>query len=82
MGTVIININTAGIFTCKPVLATDFTGNDYQDNDLIGKSYLINFKIFLNSGSGVMLKENDGFTFDSLTGTITMTPEDIVIDIY
>ena len=62
---------------CYPVLqvilltSDDFEGNTYQNDDLVGKEADIDFELFTNGGSGVMLKSDDGYTFDASYGTIT-----------
>jgi len=50
---------------------SDFTGNTYQDNSFIGLIADVTLIVNTDEGSGVLLKVNDGYTFDSGTGTIT-----------
>ena len=49
----------------------DFTAGAYQNDDLIGLTADTEFFFYSNDGSGVLLKVNDGYTFNSATGTIT-----------
>lgn len=49
----------------------DFTADAYQNDDLIGLTADTEFFFYSNDGSGVLLKVNDGYTFNSTTGTIT-----------
>lgn len=50
----------------------DFSGDSYTNSLLIGKTADIDFFLYTNDGSGVLLKVDDGYTFDSGTGTITV----------
>ncbi len=62
--------------------ASDFTGNNYEKNSLIGLTPDIDFELFSNNGSGAMLKVEDGYTFDINYGVITTTPENYKLKIY
>ena len=53
---------------------TDFTGNNYQNNSLAGLLADVDFELFSNDGSGVMLKVDDGYLFDINYGVINTTP--------
>ena len=64
------------------ISASDFDGNAYINTELIGMSGGVDFNVFTNAGSGVMLKLDDGYTFNSGTGTITTDPDDYVIQYY
>lgn len=70
--------------TVTTVLITidDFTGSDYQNDLLIGKTADLQFTVFTNNGSGVLLKVDDGYTFNATTGTLTMTADSYKIIIY
>lgn len=59
--------------TAQVVIITedDFVAGSYQNNDLKGLSADTDFFFYSNDGSGVLLKVNDGYTFNSSTGTIT-----------
>jgi hypothetical protein len=54
------------------ITAADFTGDDYQNDLLIGKDADIGFLVFADGGSGTLQKVNDGYTFNDVTGTITI----------
>lgn len=55
----------------KTITPADFSGSDYIDSDLIGKVPDTGFMLFADGGSGVLLHNGDGYTFDDTTGTIT-----------
>jgi len=65
------------IDVCYPELqviiltASDFEGDTYQNDALVNKQADLDFELFTNGGSGVMLKEGDGYTYDQSYGTIT-----------
>lgn len=61
--------------------AASFSGNDYQSNFLIGKVADADFVVFADDGAGTKLKENDHYTYNIGTGTLTMTPGNYWIDI-
>lgn len=62
--------------------AGDFTYDTYQDARLIGKTPVTDFSVFTNEGSGVLQKLDDGYTFDDVTGTLTMPAGNYQIEIY
>lgn len=64
------------------ITSADFTAGTYQDNRLIGKTPVTDFSVFTNEGSGVLQKLNDGYTFDTVTGTLTMPAGNYQIEIY
>ncbi len=64
------------------ITSADFTGSDYQNNLLIGKTASVNFDVWTDNKSGTLLLLNDGYTFDSASGTITTDPENYFILIY
>jgi len=55
----------------KTITPADFSGSDYIDSDLIGKIPDTGFMLFSDGGSGSLLHNGDGYTFDDTTGTIT-----------
>jgi len=63
------------------ITAGDFTGSDYQNDRLIGLNPPAQFLLFTNEGSGTLQKVPD-FTFDSVTGTITVPAGNYVILFY
>lgn len=64
------------------ITSADFSGSDYQSTDLIGLVAGTNFDVWSNDGSGTLLLVNDGYTFNSTTGTITATAGNYKILIY
>lgn len=62
---------TGGGITILKLTESDFTGQDYQNDLLIGKTADIGFLLFSDSGSGTLMKVNDGYSFNATTGTIT-----------
>lgn len=64
------------------ITSSDFEGNAYTNTELIGKSPQIDFNLTTNSGSGTLLKYNDGYTFNAQTGTITTEAENYRLDYY
>lgn len=57
------------------VTSTSFSGGTYQNDALIGLVADTDFWLFSDNGSGVLLKVNDAYTFNSGTGTITTSPD-------
>jgi len=69
-------------FTQNIILTSaNFTGENYQNNSLIGLIADVDFELFSNTGSGVMLKVDDGYTFDINYGVITITPDNYKLKI-
>lgn len=72
---------------CFPVMqnilitADDFEGDSYENDLLIGKTPDIDFELFTNGGSGVMLKVDDGYTHDSAYGIIVATAQNYKLKI-
>lgn len=69
------------------VKASDFTGNNVMIAQTIGKTPAYDFTVYVNaglgiSGNGTLINENDGFTFNSVTGIFTMPPDNYLIQIY
>lgn len=62
---------TGSVVDVIKITNSDFTGNTYQDNSFIGLIADVTLIVNTDEGSGVLLKVNDGYTFDSGTGTIT-----------
>lgn len=52
----------------------DFTGDDFQDDRLIGLTARTDFNMWVYGGSGVLLTLTTQYTFNSGTGTITIIP--------
>lgn len=68
-----------GTVTNVKITAPDFTGNDYTNGLLSGLTPDVDFLLYSDEGSGVLLKENDGYTFAG--STITTTPGDYRLQI-
>lgn len=75
-------LNSAASIIVFVITSADFTGSTYQDNRLIGKTSVTDFSIFTNEGTGALQKLNDGYTFDTVTGTLTMPAGNYQIEIY
>lgn len=71
----------ASVYSPSAVVLTsaNFSGSNYQNNSLIGKTAQVDFNIYTNDGSGVLLKYIDGYAFNSGTGTVTMDPGNYII---
>ena len=71
----------AQVYSPKAVVITaaDFAGSNYVNTQLIGKTPQVDFNVYSNSGSGVLLKYLDGYAFAIMTGTLTMDAGDYVI---
>lgn len=68
--------------TSFAITSADFAGDTYTNAMLVGKTPVTGFNVFTNDGSGVLLKYNDGYTFNSGTGTITTPAGNYRIEIY
>lgn len=64
------------------ITSADFTGRIYVNTLLVGLVPMEGFNIYTNDGSGVLLKVDDGYTFDATTGAITTEPGNYFIQIY
>jgi hypothetical protein len=64
------------------ITSADFAGDTYQNALLVGKTAVTGFNVFTNDGSGVLLKFNDCYTFNSGTGTLTMSAGNYRIEVY
>lgn len=65
----------------------DFVGSDYTNAALIGLTPFIDFNVWVNvganvGGTGTIVNQGDVYTFDSTTGTLTMEPDNYLIQIY
>lgn len=64
------------------ITASDFDGNSYFNSLLVNKTAMTDFYIQANNGSGTLLSVNNGFTFNSNTGTLRMEQGNYFITIY
>jgi hypothetical protein len=71
-----------GTMDAVSITAADFTGSDYTNPSLVNQTPVTNFSVFSNDGSGALLKEGKAYTFNTVTGTLTMTPGNYTIFIY
>ena len=80
---VVIN-NVVSSIAVVNISSADFSGNNYQNNLLIGKVPGTDFDVFTfpSVGLGALLHVNDGYSFNAGTGTLTMPPGDYKIIIY
>lgn len=63
------------------ITSANFSGNNYTNSNLVDLTSN-QFLLITNGGSGVVLKEGDGFTFASAIGRITTDPEDYKLIIF
>jgi hypothetical protein len=75
-------VSTPGTMNAVSITAVDFNVSDYTNALLIGQTPVTNFSVFSNDGSGALLKENKAYTFNSVTGTLTMAAGNYTIFIY
>ena len=73
------NTKTRSVLT---ITSADFTAGVYQNNALKTLTPGTDFNVFTNEGSGILLAENNGYTFDSGLGKLTMGPQNYFIEIY
>ena len=64
------------------ITSADFSGENYDNAMLVGLTADVDFTVQTNSGSGVILKVDDGYSFDDALGRLSMSAEDYVITIY
>lgn len=64
------------------ITAADFAGNAYVNTALIGKTPVVDFNLWTNDGSGVLLKYEDGYAFNAGTGTITTEAGNYRLEMY
>lgn len=57
--------------TAIKIAPSDFTGNDYTNPILVNSIADTKFLLFADEGSGTLCYEPDGYTFNSVTGTIS-----------
>jgi len=79
---IIDKLDTAKIPQSIAITSADFSGDVYINTLLINKTPVTDFNIWTNDGSGVLLKYNDGYTFTSGTGTVTMPSGNYRLEIY
>jgi hypothetical protein len=65
----------------KPIRFTA-SGGIYANDDLIGLTAEFDFDIYSAEGSGVLLNLNDGYLFNSGTGTLTLPDQKYKIEFY
>lgn len=75
-------MDTIKIPTSFAITSGDFSGSTYQDARLVDLTPVTDFNVWSNEGSGVLLKNTDGYAFATATGTLTMEPGDYRIEIY
>jgi len=64
------------------VKSIDFVGSIYQNNLLKTLSADVDFWVFSDEGSGVLLKVGDGYTFDTVQGALNTSVGDYRILIF
>lgn len=82
VGAAVWAIAATGSLTPIRITAADFIGQVYTNATLIGKTAEVNFDLFTAEGSGVLLNLTDDYTFNSLTGAITTSPQKYMIQLY
>lgn len=64
------------------IVANDFSGSNYQNGNLVGLTPDVDFQIFQDFGSGILLKVNESYLFNATTGTITAEKGSYRLNIY
>lgn len=65
-----------------PLSASDFSGSNYQNSNLVALVPMSDFTLCTNDGSGVLLNTSGGYTFNGTTGTITAAAGNYVLTIF
>lgn len=68
--------------TILTITSANFSGSNYTNTKLVNKTANVDFMVYSNSGSGVLLKPNDGYDFSTSLGRITADPDNYIILIY
>lgn len=63
------------------ITSASFSGSNYTNTLLIDKTAMVDFNVFTNDGSGVLLKVDDGYTFTTGVGRLTMEPGNYIIQL-
>lgn len=75
--------STVKVRTCIAITSADFTGPYYDNARLVNLTPDVDFRIFTNSGSGTLLRVDEGYTFTASTGRVSgLTPDYYSIEIY
>ena len=69
------------------ITSASFTSGSYTNTSLINLTPIHDFNVYVNvgrgvSGNGSILNPNDGYTFNSGSGQLTMIPDNYLIQIY
>ncbi len=64
------------------IISSSFTGNNYSNAALIGKTAQVDFDVWAAEGSGTLMNLNDDYGFNSVTGTLTMAAQKYLILFY
>jgi len=64
------------------VTAADFSGENYDNTNLVGLTAGVDFQVYSNEGSGVLLKPTDGYTFNPALGRITTSAGNYFLTIF
>lgn len=70
--------------TVVAITTADFSGSNYDNAALVDLVAGIDFQVYTNGGSGVLLKPGggEGYVYDSALGRLTMEPESYLIMIF
>lgn len=78
--TTIVNVYNYGDKPRNIILVDDdIVDGKYQNDTLKELVAMRDFNVFTNGGTGGLLNEGDGYTFDSYTGTLTIPANKYVI---
>lgn len=64
------------------ITSADFEGNIYINQELIGKTPYVDFNLWNNDGTGILLKNVDDYTHNSQTGAITISSGEYLLMYY
>lgn len=88
MKAIYLMLQTLNVRTCIHIDATNFAGQTYQNGLLVGLTPDVDFRVFTNEGSGVLLYYDTtgygdgGYDFAPEIGILTMNPQGYSIEIY
>src|SRR5690348_11334319 len=70
----LINDGTLRQIVNTSISAANFSGDNYDNSNLVNLTPYADFNVYTNEGSGVLLQFNDGYTYNAPLGRLTMPP--------